>query len=187
MGEEYNMAEIITNKGQKILVDEKFVEELSKHTWHIDAKGYAVTYVYVMSRKESRESGLPRSKSVKMHRLIYELENNVKLDSKEHIDHINQNKIDNRLSNLRLCEIGKSTNQINVGLRQDNTTGYKGVTLRNKTNKYEASISYRGKSIWLGSYTNKEMAAIKYNEKALELFGDTCYLNKINVEYLCPN
>jgi hypothetical protein len=175
------MAEIITKKGNKILVDEKFFEELSKYTWYVDTLGYAITTIYVMSRKESRETGLSRKKSIKMHRLIYELKNNVKLGFKEHIDHINQNKTDNRISNLRLCEIDTSTNQINVGLRQDNTSGYKGVTLRNKTNKYEASISYRGKSIWIGAYTNKEMAAIKYNEKALELFGDTCYLNKINV------
>jgi len=181
------MAEIITKKGDKILVDEKFVEELSKYTWNVDTLGYAVTTIYVMSRKESRESGLSRSKSVKMHRLIYELENNVKLDSKQHIDHVNQNKTDNRLSNLRLCEIDSSTNQINVGVRADNTSGYKGVVYREKTGKWEAKISYKEKRIWLGAYTNKEMAAIKYNEKALELFGDTCYLNKINVNTLCLN
>jgi hypothetical protein len=172
---------IYTRKNQPIKVSEKHFEELSKYTWMIDANGYAVTSIYVMSRKESRETGLSRQLPIKMHRLIYELEHGLKLNSDQHIDHINQDKIDNTIENLRVSELGSGINQINVGLRADNTSGYKGVIYRKKTGKWDAMISYQEKRIWLGSYTNKEMAAIKYNEKALELFGDACYLNKINI------
>ena len=172
---------IYTRKNQPIQVSEKHFEELSKYTWMIDANGYAITSIYVMSRKESRETGLARKKSIKMHRLVYELENGVKLNTDQHIDHVNQDKIDNTIENLRVSELGSGINQINVGLRADNTSGYKGVIYREKTGKWEAKISYKEKRIWLGAYKNKEMAAIKYNEKALELFGDACYLNKINI------
>jgi hypothetical protein len=172
---------IKTKKGISIKVSEKHFEELSKYTWMIDANGYAVTTVYIMSRKESRQTGLPRQSSVKMHRLVYELEYGLKLTSKQHVDHINQDKIDNTIENLRISELGSSVNQINVGLRADNTSGYKGVIYRPKTGKWEVKISYKNKRIWIGSYTNKEMAAIKYNEKALELFGNACYLNKIKI------
>jgi hypothetical protein len=172
---------IYTRKNQPIKVSEKHFEELSKYTWFIDANGYAITSIYVMSRKESRETGLARKKSIKMHRLVYELEHGLKLNTDQHIDHVNQDKIDNTIENLRVSELGSGINQINVGLRADNTSGYKGVIYREKTGKWEVKISYKEKRIWLGAYKNKEMAAIKYNEKALELFGDACYLNKINI------
>lgn len=175
---------IYTRKNQPIKVSEKHFEELSKYTWMIDANGYAITSIYVMSRKESRETGLARKKALKMHRLVYELENGIKLNPDQHIDHINQDKIDNTIENLRISELGSGINQINVGLRADNTSGYKGVIYREKTGKWEAKISYKEKRIWLGAYKNKEMAAIKYNEKALELFGDACFLNKINITTL---
>jgi hypothetical protein len=97
------------------------------------------------------------------------------------LHHINGVRSDNTIENLRVSELGSVINQINVGLRADNTSGYKGVIYREKTGKWEVMISYKNKRIWLGAYKNKEMAAIKYNEKALELFGDACYLNKINI------
>lgn len=176
------MENIKTNKGQLIKVSKKHFEELSKHIWYIEANGYAVNTKCIRSRKESREKCLPRQISIKMHRFIYELEYGVNLEKHEHIDHINQNKIDNRIENLRLSCLGSSINQINVGLRADNTSGYKGVVWRERNKKWEAKISYKGKRIWIGSFENKEIAGIKYNEKALELFGEACYLNVIKTE-----
>jgi hypothetical protein len=174
------MENIQTNKGEVILVGKKYLNELKKYTWMLDANGYAVTTICIMSRKESRETGISRSKSLKMHRLIYELSHNVNLKSKEHIDHIDRNKINNTVSNLRISGIGTSINQINVGLRKDNTTGFKGVIFRKRTNKYEAKISYRSKRIWLGAYEDIIDAAKAYNKKAKELFGNCCYLNKVD-------
>jgi len=173
------MKKIYTKRDQEIIVDDKYYNELVKRSWSVDKKGYASNYVYVRSRKEARETGLPRQKSIKMHRLVYELENNTELETEQHIDHINRNPSDNRIENLRLSEIGTGVNQINVGLRTDNTTGYKGVIYRKKTNKFESKISYKGKRIWLGAFDKIKDAAKAYNEKALELFGDACYLNKI--------
>jgi len=174
------MENIKTNKGEFILVDNRHLKELKEYCWSIDANGYAITSVYIMSRKESRDSGMPRKKNLKMHRLVYELTNNINLKTKEHIDHIDRNKINNTVSNLRISGIGRSINQINVGLRKDNTTGFKGVIFRKRTNKYEAKISYRSKRIWLGSYEDVVDAAKAYNKKAKELFGSCCYLNKVD-------
>src|SRR5690554_1087243 len=136
------MKEIKTNKGELIKVDEKHFDVLNEHTWHVDANGYAVTTKYIRSRKESRETGLPRKKFIKMHRLVYELEHNVNLTTKEHIDHINRNKTDNRISNLRLDVQGKGAgiNQINQELRKDNTSGYKGVVFRKRTGRWESKV-----------------------------------------------
>ncbi len=43
------------------------------------------------------------------------------------IDHINRNRRDNRLENLRL--VSRSQNNFNKGKYRNNTSGYKGVTL----------------------------------------------------------
>ena len=52
------MRYIKTKKGEKIKVDAKHFDTLSQFTWYIDANGYAITTIYVRSRKESRETGL---------------------------------------------------------------------------------------------------------------------------------
>ena len=175
------MKTIKTNKGESIIVDDRHYAALSNFTWHIDANGYAVTDNVIRSRKEARETGLPRQANIKMHRLVYELESQVQLKTKEHIDHINQNKIDNRIDNIRLDIQGEGIgiNQINQGLRKDNTTGYKGVVFRERTGRWESMINCKRKSHWLGAHETKELAALAYNEKALELFGDACYLNVV--------
>ena len=172
------MEKIFTNKGEFVLVDKKNFEVLNNYTWHIDKNGYAITTIYLMSRKDSRETGKNRRKFIKMHRLVFELEYGKNLLNTESIDHIDMVKTNNTISNLRLSPLGTSINQINVGLRSDNKTGYKGVIFRKKTNKYEAKISYKGKRIWLGAYEDIIEAGKAYNKKALELFGDACYLNK---------
>lgn len=67
------------------------------------------------------------------------------------IDHINGNKRDNRLANLR--EVDRSTNLENQRKpRFENTSsGFLGVTLRKKR-RYVARIQVHGKNIYLGVF-----------------------------------
>jgi hypothetical protein len=96
---------------------------------------------------------------------------------KDQVDHANQVKDDNRWSNLRECT--KSQNNINVILRKDNTSGYKGVC--KNYSKWMASISYKGASVHIGLYTDILDAARAYDAKAKELFGDYAYLNGVDI------
>lgn len=94
-----------------------------------------------------------------------------------HIDHINGDKSDNRLSNLR--SVTNQQNMFNRTGHEDNTSGYKGVF---KTcSGYFARVGYNNKPHYVGHYRTKEEAALAYNEKALELHGEFARLNEVRL------
>jgi hypothetical protein len=66
------------------------------------------------------------------------------------IDHINKNKSDNRIENLRDCD--QSENMRNQKLYKSNKSGVPGVMLRESSNRWLASISYNKKLIRLGNH-----------------------------------
>lgn len=72
-----------------------------------------------------------------------------------HIDHINQDKTDNRIKNLRLCS--HAENLQNTKIRTDNKSGHKGVFMYS-WGKYTAYISLNGKRRYLGYVDTLEEA-----------------------------
>ena len=76
----------------------------------------------------------------------------------DEIDHINRNKQDNRIANLRLTS--RSKNELNKGLRKDNKSGCAGVTWRPDTNKWLARISYKGERFYIGMFAKKSDAIL---------------------------
>ena len=72
------------------------------------------------------------------------------------IDHVNLNKADNRWCNLRECT--QSENMFNVGLKSNNTSGYKGVVWVSHAKKWRASVHVNGKTEYLGYHENIENA-----------------------------
>lgn len=64
------------------------------------------------------------------------------------IDHINGDKDDNRLVNLRV--VTNSQNQKNAKINSRNTTGVAGVSLR--SGKFIARITHEGRRVSLGSF-----------------------------------
>jgi len=71
------------------------------------------------------------------------------------LDHINRNRSDNRIENLR--EVSQRENVLNKSIRKDNTSGYTGVV--SFKDKWRATISDNGKRISLGDFENIEDAA----------------------------
>lgn len=92
-------------------------------------------------------------------------------------DHINGNALDNRKCNLRECT--NVQNSRNKGARRDNKSGYKGVYLDKKSQKWVAQIGFDGKCKKIGRYNNKIDAARAYNEAATKYHGEFARLNII--------
>lgn len=78
------------------------------------------------------------------------------------IDHINRNKSDNRISNLRLATYEQ--NAQNRLKNSKNTSGFKGVTWHKRDKKWQAAITVSGKVLHLGYYKDPKEASIAYIE-----------------------
>ena len=83
------------------------------------------------------------------------------------IDHINHNKLDNRVENLR--QVTNSENHRNMGMQSNNKTGYRGVSYAKERGKFVARIKdgnvYRG----LGYFNCAAAAAIAYAKAKIDL------------------
>ena len=88
---------------------------------------------------------------------------------KHHIDHINGNKRDNRICNLR--EATSKQNAANSPLRRDNTSGFKGVRPARTKGKWWAHIYVDGRCRYLGTYDTPEEAHTAYLKAAEIEFG----------------
>lgn len=80
-----------------------------------------------------------------------------------HIDHINGNRSDNRIKNLR--EASQSVNSQNRReVRKGKPLSYLGVRKNQGSKTFSASININGKDKWLGSYKTPELAHKAYME-----------------------
>ncbi|KAB0988745.1 HNH endonuclease [Cronobacter sakazakii] len=89
---------------------------------------------------------------------------------KGEIDHINGDKQDNRIENLRECT--RSQNEINKGLSSTNTSGCKGVSWHAQSKKWRARIKVNKKEIHLGTFECKADAEMAYRSFLERTHGD---------------
>lgn len=79
------------------------------------------------------------------------------------IDHINRNRADNRISNLR--DVHRPINQRNASRRVDNTSGVTGVAWDKNSGKWLAQASIDGRPRYIGRFT-----CIREAESAVKAF-----------------
>jgi hypothetical protein len=140
--------------GTEAIIDAEDAEIVGHHNWWLDG-GYVVTY---------RPTGNGRYRSLGLHRLVMgEPEGKM-------VDHRNGNKLDNRKAFLRPAT--HAENMRNARIRDDNTSGHKGVTWSKRAQKWHAKIQHEGKSLHLGLFTDMEEAAKAYREAALKYHGE---------------
>jgi hypothetical protein len=85
------------------------------------------------------------------------------------MDHINQNKIDNRWANLRLATRQQNMRNISAGNR--NTSGVRGVCWHAGGQKWMARIKVNYRGVYLGLFDTIELAAAARREAELKYFG----------------
>lgn len=114
-----------------------------------------------------------KTKTYLAHRLIYFMHYGY---LPKYIDHINGNRSDNRIENLRGC----TQHQNLLNRKPFGKSKYKGVYLTGrKTIKYKSQIMLDGKLNYLGTYKTEEEAANAYNGAAKKLHKNFAYLNHI--------
>lgn len=86
------------------------------------------------------------------------------------LDHINGDRSDNRMSNLRL--VTSKENNWNRGSMSNNVTGVHGVAWCNTKKRFRASIHCDGKSTHLGYFRDVEEAARVRRAAELKFFGE---------------
>lgn len=121
-----------------------------KHSWGKAASGYCGSHI--------------NGKQVLLHRFLLNPQSN------ELVDHINRNKKDNRIANLR--NTNKSINAFNCGVRKNNTSGVTGVWFRKDTNKWTAEIKVNLKKLSLGCFFTKEEAIKARKEAEAKYYGN---------------
>lgn len=85
------------------------------------------------------------------------------------IDHINGDRADNRICNLR--EVTPCQSQQNLGVYRKNKTGYKGVSQASE-NSYVAYIQCDGRRYNLGAFPTPQEAHVAYLTAARRLCGE---------------
>lgn len=156
------MRTIGLTKGKICLVDDDVFEEVSKHKWyfHVTSKagrGYA-------ARREKLTK-----KFIYMHRIITNAQRG--LD----VDHINNDTLDNRRSNLRVCT--RKENLRNSLKNKDyKYSKYRGVT---KIGKKYWAVFMGGVKRYVGIYNSEVEAALAYNKEATKRYGEYAKLNEV--------
>jgi hypothetical protein len=109
-----------------------------------------------------------------VHRLIYAMAYGEDPGYFE-IDHIDGDKLNNRLENLRLAT--REQNLANAPGRKSSGCRFRGVSFFKPIRKWRADITVAGKQKNLGYFPTPEMAAKAYDVAARELFGEFAHPN----------
>jgi len=88
----------------------------------------------------------------------------------EDTDHVNRDRGDNRIVNLRLAS--RSQNLFNRTKQRDNTSGFKGVTWAADRGRWQAQCKRGGKNHFLGYFDDAAVAHAAYVAAAARLHGE---------------
>jgi hypothetical protein len=109
---------------------------------------------------------------IKLHRLITNCPDGFV------VDHISNDKTDNRKSNLRVCK--QNENCMNHSLNSNNTSGVTGVNWHKASNKWIVRIKVNYKTIYIGTFDKFDDAVKARKEAEEKYFGEYSYDNSRN-------
>ena len=149
------------------------VKSFKKNSDRILKPGIKCEYYFVVL---TNNNGKLVSKLI--HRLLAEafIENP---DNLPNVDHMDSNRLNNNLSNLR--QTSQSQNNFNKNKQNSKTSSkYKGVYWNKTAQKWAAQVKFERKNYSLGYFTSEKDAALAYNTAALKFFKQFAKLNIID-------
>jgi hypothetical protein len=163
----YPFRKIYLTQGKYAIVDPERYEELAKYKWYAtrsEGKFYAVRKIRV------KVNGKYIQRGVRMHHEV------LKPPYGKFTDHINHNRLDNRIENLRIATpLQNSWNMLKQN--RNCTSKYKGVIWVKGKKKWRAKLTFAGRPVFIGYFDDEKEAAKAYDAKARELFGEFAWLN----------
>lgn len=146
-----------SNEIGKTKIDAKNLKDVKEYKWYLRPDGYVATNNY-------------QGQYTYLHCLICN-----KID-KQYIDHKDRNKLNNTEENLR--EASGSENQMNKGLRTNNTSGKVGVFWVKEKECWCAMICKEGKHINLGYFNSFDEAVKCRVDAEIKMFGTFRTINE---------
>ena len=154
---------VLKDKKQNIvdyaIIDTEDLLKVKKYKWYISA-GYCIT------------KGIDPNNGIDICNVIFN-------DFEHKFDHVNHNRLDDRKINLR--SVTSQQNSMNMGKKCTNTSGVTGVQPQKElgilTGRWVSNITYKYKSIWLGSYATFDEAVIA------RLRGEAKYFQEYSPNY----
>lgn len=147
------LIEIGLTKGMSTIIDAADLHLIEGFGWYARRGGRGKWYA----------SATKGGKKIHLHRLI------INAPAEAFVDHINGDSLDNRRSNLRLCD--NAQNQWNRR-KLTGASGVRGVVWKARDKIWEASIMVRGKLHHLGSFSSVETAAQIRREAERKYWGE---------------
>ena len=138
------------------LVSKNNLELVLQFVWYLGGDGYPITH-------GTDDKTIVYGRGMKMHQLIMG-----KTEKGMVIDHINRNKLDNRITNLRICTAKE--NSYNTKKKASTTNKYKGIK-QQPNGLWSAVVTKNGKKHIIDDILTEKEAAIIYDTMAEELFG----------------
>lgn len=121
-----------------VLVSESDFNDLSKYKWYLRKNGYAGGHI--------------NNKMCYLHTYLLKPNGNLV------VDHINNNKLDNRRENLRISTVQQNMENKKI-YKSKKSSIYRGVFYSNKEKKYKAKCTHTSKIIHIGSFIKEIDAA----------------------------
>lgn len=148
-----------------------FKNTRSMATWN---GRYAGTEACGCVKKDGYKWGKIFDVAVSAHRVVWKLKYGFLPDFD--IDHINKDKLDNRIENLRISTY--SENSYNKNKLSNNTSGYKGVDFNKSSGAWSSRISIDGIRYHLGLYSTAKEAGDAYDRASMKYHGEFSYLDR---------
>lgn len=134
----------------------KWIVKPSKNRSAGDIAGYKNNSGYIVIKIDNR--------AYLAHRLAWLYVNGE--NPRNNIDHINGDKLDNRISNLR--DVNQSLNCRNAKMKKNNKSSYTGVHWSREKNKWSSQIRIDGGNAFIGYYKTFYAACYAHHAESIK-------------------